>query len=96
MSVWKISIPLNFRTGVFCFLMGSLLSIPIGLLPITPVFWQLPENLYGIYYYVTSASFCVLPLWSVFAVRRYPPLPEIGGFTFLIFLLCGLLFPAIA
>ncbi len=92
-------LPLNYRTAVFCFLMGAALSFPFGFVlavtarPFTPPEWVGP-------FYISTAlaSFFLLPFWSAFALRSLPVLRRIGFTTFgalLIFFLVGLLFPAL-
>ncbi len=100
-------IPLSFRTAVFCFLTGAVLSIPIapflqnlvqpfGYLPLHFYLSARGEDLYGtIIQYLYVGCFFALPIWCAVAVRKYPPLPTIGFIAFLVVLLFGLLFPAI-
>jgi len=93
------SFPINYRTLVFCFLMGSVLSFPCGLIwnatarPFIPPSWTIP------YYFATVAgSLLLLPFWSGFALRGIPLLQRIGIRTFvvmLVFVVFGLLFPAL-
>jgi uncharacterized membrane protein len=91
--------PVDYRSTVFCFLMGSALSFPCGFAwattarPFTPPEWIEP-------FYLTTAiaSFLLLPFWSVFALRSLPQLRRIGFTTFaalLLFFVVGLLFPAL-
>lgn len=90
----KKPIPLNWRTVVFCFLMGSVLSVPIGGIPSRFILWEPPEYLYDYYEWTVVGSFLLLPFWSI-AVRPYPPLMTIGVVTFVGALLLGSLFPAL-
>ena len=91
-------IPLNFRTIVFCFLMGTVLSPLIGLIPSRFLIFVTPESWYTFYWWLVLASFVVLPIWSFLLVRPYKPLPAIGGITFILYILLAflvLLFPKI-
>ena len=99
-ATWlQTEIPLNFRTLFFCFLVGSLLSVPCGFLVVVqwelyePPLWTAP-----IYCMVILLSLVVLPFWSVFALRDQPMLRRIGQVVsvaaFTLFALC-LLFPAL-
>jgi len=94
------SFPLNYRTIVFCFLMGSVLSFPCGMIweatarPFNPPSWTNP------YYFTTViGSFVILPFWSAYALRGVPLLQLIGVSTSVVlilsFILSGLLFPAL-
>lgn len=96
MSKWNPQIPLNFRTGMFCFLMGTALSLPVGFLPTKILFFEIPLVLMNLYQGAAVACFLILPFWSYFAVRKYSPLPTLGLITFVFFILCGLLFPAVS
>jgi hypothetical protein len=96
MAKWNPNIPLNFRTGVFCFLMGSVCSVPISFFPTRPLLIELPESILQLYPPLVISSFILLPIWSFFVVRCYKPLPVIGGITFILGNLVGLLFPAIS
>jgi hypothetical protein len=96
MPTWNPQIPFNFRTGVFSFLMGSVFSVPVGLLPTRHLLFEPPESLTHLYPFVVTASFLLLPFWCVFAVRQYSPLPAFGTITFILGILAGLLFPAIS
>src|SRR5258708_622077 len=68
-AVWQTEFPLNLRTMLFCFFVGSLLSVPCGLLVV--VRWELfqpPVWIAPIYGTAVLASFLVLPFWSAFAL----------------------------
>ena len=86
--------PFNFRTAVFCLLVGTVCNPAVT--AVAPPEWvhllptkydHIPEN-------VLLISYLLLPLWSAFAVREYKPLPRIG-ITLFIVLLVYVLFPAI-
>lgn len=98
-AVWKIEFPLNLRTILFCFFVGSLLSVPCGLLIVVkwelyePPLWTAP-----IYCTAVIASLLVLPFWSAFALRDQPFLRRIGLTTSVLafaLVVLGLLFPAL-
>jgi len=88
-------IPLNFRTIIFCFLMGTLLGpladcvIPARLQIFTP-----PETWMVFHDRLWIGCGIILPFWSFIIVRRYDPLALIGSITFILAFL-ALLFPAI-
>ena len=96
MTTWNPRIPLNWRTGVFCFLMGAVFSAPIGMFPTKYFLFEPPESLVRLYPVLVVMSFVLLPLWCVLAVRQYPPLPALGTVTFVVGTIAGLLFPAVS
>jgi len=96
MATWNPKIPLNCRTAIFCFLIGSVFSAPVGLVPTKYLLFEPPESLTRLYPPVVIASFLLLPFWCAFAVRQYSPLPALGTITFVVGILAGLLFPAIS
>lgn len=59
MANWNPKIPLNFRTIVFCFLMGTVLSMPAGALLDSP--FQIFTHR-TVEYYETFCGFCLLLL----------------------------------
>ena len=93
------SFPLNFRTAVFCFLMGAVLSFPCGMIweatarPFNPPLWTIPYYLGTVF-----SSFVILPFWSVYALRGVPVLRFIGFWTpvglILLASIASCLFPA--
>ncbi|HEY3901594.1 MAG TPA: hypothetical protein VGM54_23485 [Chthoniobacter sp.] len=95
---WNPNIPFNYRTAIFCFLMGTLASVPISIwagdLPKQYQIVAPSEARMRIYWFLLVGSFLLLPIWSLSAVRKYQPLPVIGLVTFVILLLLSL-FPAI-
>ena len=97
LAVWRTEFPLNGRTLLFCFFMGSVLSIPVGLLLV--VRWELVEPpLWTAPFYSISAlgSGVTLPFWSAFALRDQPLLRRMGmttGVLFFVAIVLGLLFP---
>ena len=93
--------PLDFRTLVFAFLMGSVLSVPFGyalvnleLRPFDPPAWTEP-----LYVGTVMVAFCLLPIWSLIFLGKQPLLRSMGlntfGFVFILFIVYGLLCPAI-
>ena len=90
------TIPLNFRTVAFCFLMGTILG-PLAdlVIParfqifIPPKAWMVFHDRFWI------GCVILLPFWSFIMVRRYDPLALIGSITFILAFL-ALLFPAIS
>lgn len=98
-ALWQTEFPINLRTLLFCFFVGSLLSVPCGLLVVVrwelfePPLWTAP-----IYCTAVITSLFVLPFWSAFALREQPFLRCIGLTTSVIaftLVLLGLLFPAL-
>jgi len=87
-------IPLNFRTVIFCFLMGTVLSTVVGMMDFPRPF-ETPDSWWRVYSFLGIGSFVLLPIWSFFVLRRYKPLAMIDGITFAILVLIGLLFPAL-
>ena len=94
-------VPLDFRTLVFAFLMGSVLSVPFGyalvnleLRPFDPPAWTEP-----LYVGTVMVAFCLLPIWSLIFLGKQPLLRSMGlntfGFVFILFIVYGLLCPAI-
>ena len=98
-AVWQMEFSLNLRTLLFCFFVGSLLSVPCGLLIV--VRWEIfaaPLWTAPIYCTAVIASFFVLPFWSAFALREQPFLRRIGIATSVVaftLVVLGLLFPAL-
>ncbi len=99
LSILRTEVPRDFRTFILSFLVGSVLSFPIGFVfaftirPFEPPTWVEP-----IYFGVVIPSFVLLPLWSHFALRRQPILRRLGLTTFLLGLfifILGSLFPAL-
>jgi hypothetical protein len=98
-ALWRTEFPSDVRTMLFCFFVGSLLSVPCGLLIVVrwelfqPPLWTAP-----IYCTAIIASLLVLPFWSVFALREQPFLRRFGLTTSVIaftLVVLGLLFPAL-
>lgn len=98
-AAWQMEFPLNLRTILFCFFVGSLLSVPCGLLLVirwelfAPPLWTAP-----IYCTAVIASLLALPFWSVFALREQPFLRGIGltiSAIAVALVVLSLLFPAL-
>ena len=98
-ALMQTEVPLNFRTIAFCFFMGSVLSVPFGLLlVITARPFEPPEWIEPFYWSAVLTSFALLPLWSHFVLRGQPLLRRMGLTTFLLLLILwivGSLFPAL-
>jgi hypothetical protein len=89
-------IPLNFRTAVFCFLMGTALSPLVGMVTAKCYAVRPPEEWYDVYQALVMATTLLLPVWSFTGVIDFKPLPVMGVLTFIfVILLFGLLNPAI-
>ena len=99
MALMRTEVPFNYRTLVFAFLMGSVLSVPVGLIfantwrPFVPPEWIRP------YYFLTVfSSVLILPVWTGAALRDQPELRRMGFCTsavYLVILIFGLFYPAL-
>lgn len=92
----RTEVSCDFRTFILSFLIGCVLSFPVGFVlaltirPFEPPAWTEP-----IYFGVVITSFILLPIWSHFVLRRQPILRRLGLTTFqlgLFILILGSLF----
>ncbi len=75
----SMKIPLNSKTLLFCWWVGSLLSVPLGAFLFTyREFWIIPLWFGPFYISAVLPSFFILPFWSVFAVGDQPFLKKLG------------------
>ena len=75
--LWS-EVPFDFRTLTFAYMMGSILSVPVGALmlpyrPFTPPEWTAPIIIVSFY-----GSLLALPFWSALVLKRQPLLRKIG------------------
>jgi len=92
----RTKVPWDFRTAVLCFLIGSILSVPLGFVQaVTIQPFDPPAWIARLYTYAVVASFAVLPFWSYLVLRREPVLSEIGRSIFWIALILVILFSLI-
>lgn len=97
--MWRTTFPLNYRTVLFCFFVGSLLSVPCGFMLnfvwelFTPPLWTAP-----IYVTAVLISLVALPFWSLEMLGDQRLLRQIGILISCISLagiLLALLFPTV-
>ena len=97
-GIWKTEFPLNVRTALFCFFVGSVWSVPVGLL--RNEFWDSyapPEWTADIYFAVLAVSVVGVPFITM-SLRDVPLLHRMGRVLTLILvavIVAGYLFPAL-
>ena len=92
MANWNPKIPLNFRTIVFCLLMGTVLSMPAGNLFDSPLQLLTPSQK-AIDDYEAFCGFCLLLLPGWICIMMHCRWFTVVFVIFLTFFVSGLMMP---